>query len=108
LSQESLADLADIDRSYMSAVERGLRNVSILNMARIARALGVPLWEMLRPRRAGAVEPLELPEVAVPESPELLLPVQAGDMPEYDPLCAAGSAPGPPATAWEPRYLSLG
>jgi len=36
LSQESLADRANIDRSYMSGIERGLRNLSILNIARIA------------------------------------------------------------------------
>ncbi len=47
LSQETLADLADIDRSYMSGVERGLRNISVLNLSRVARALDVPLVELL-------------------------------------------------------------
>jgi len=47
LSQETLADLADIDRSYMSSIERGLRNLSVLNMARIASALQVPLTDLL-------------------------------------------------------------
>ncbi len=41
LSQESLADLAKIGRSYMSGIERGLRNCSTLHLLRIARALHV-------------------------------------------------------------------
>lgn len=38
LSQEALADLAEIDRSHMGKIERGERNVTLLN---IARALAV-------------------------------------------------------------------
>ena len=47
LSQEALADLAHIDRSYMSGIERGHRNISVLNVARIAGALRVPIPELL-------------------------------------------------------------
>ena len=43
LSQEALADLAHLDRSYMSGIERGIRNFSVLNVAKIARALGVSI-----------------------------------------------------------------
>lgn len=43
LSQEALADAAALDRSYMSGIERGVRNVGILNLVKIAKALGVPL-----------------------------------------------------------------
>src|SRR5262245_291711 len=50
LSQEALAALARIDRSYMSSVERGLRNLSVLNVARIAAALDVPVRDLLGPR----------------------------------------------------------
>lgn len=39
LSQEALADHADIGRSYMSGIERGVRNCSTLHLVRIARAL---------------------------------------------------------------------
>ncbi|TPE62309.1 helix-turn-helix transcriptional regulator [Sandaracinobacter neustonicus] len=39
LSQEALADAAGIDRSHMGKIERGERNVTILNIARIAKAL---------------------------------------------------------------------
>lgn len=39
LSQEALADLAGVDRSHMGKIERGERNVTFLNIARIAEAL---------------------------------------------------------------------
>lgn len=41
LSQEDLADMADIHRTYLSSVERGQRNVSLENIVAIARALKV-------------------------------------------------------------------
>jgi transcriptional regulator with XRE-family HTH domain len=40
-SQEKLADKSDLDRSYVGGVERGERNISLDNICRIARALGV-------------------------------------------------------------------
>lgn len=40
LSQEALADASGIDRSHMGKIERGERNVTFLNIARIAAALG--------------------------------------------------------------------
>jgi transcriptional regulator with XRE-family HTH domain len=42
VSQEELANLADLDRSYVGAVERGERNLGIDNLNRLADALGVP------------------------------------------------------------------
>ena len=39
LSQEALADLAEIDRSHMGKIERGERNVTFLNILRIAKAM---------------------------------------------------------------------
>jgi transcriptional regulator with XRE-family HTH domain len=39
LSQEALADCAEIDRSHMGKIERGERNVTILNIVRIAKAI---------------------------------------------------------------------
>lgn len=39
LSQEALADCAGIDRSHMGKLERGERNISFLNIVRIARAI---------------------------------------------------------------------
>lgn len=47
LSQEALADLAEIDRSHMGKIERGERNVSLLNLIRIAYALNVTLSELV-------------------------------------------------------------
>ena len=42
-SQEELADAARIDRSYMSGIERGVRNVSVLSLAKVSKALGASL-----------------------------------------------------------------
>ena len=42
-SQEGLALAAGLDRSYVGGVERGQRNVSYLNMLRLASAIGTPL-----------------------------------------------------------------
>ncbi len=47
LSQEALADLAEIDRSHMGKIERGERNVTMLNVLRIAQALGCQPSELL-------------------------------------------------------------
>ena len=65
----------------MSSIERGLRNMSVLNVARIAAALDVPVRDLLGPREV--VRPI------------LTSPVAA--------------CPPPIAADWEPgRYLSLG
>jgi transcriptional regulator with XRE-family HTH domain len=48
LSQEALAHESGINRTYLSAVERSERNVSIDNIARIARGLGVEAWKLLK------------------------------------------------------------
>ena len=45
VSQEALAAAADLHRTYVSSVERGERNVSIVNIARLADALNVPIRE---------------------------------------------------------------
>jgi len=41
LTQEKVAEAADLHPNYVSSVERGERNISIINIARIAVALGV-------------------------------------------------------------------
>ena len=46
LSQETLADLAGIGRSYMSGIERGVRNCSTLHLLRVARALDVAVGDL--------------------------------------------------------------
>ncbi len=39
LSQEKLASLSELDRTYISGIERGKRNVSLLNIIKISEAL---------------------------------------------------------------------
>ena len=45
ISQEELADLAGLDRTYVTSVECGRRNISIVNIEKLARALKVSLAE---------------------------------------------------------------
>ena len=45
ISQEELADLAGLDRTYITSVERGKRNISIVNVEKIAFALKITLKE---------------------------------------------------------------
>ena len=47
LSQEALADAAGIDRSHMGKIERGERNVSVLNVARVATALNLSVASLM-------------------------------------------------------------
>jgi transcriptional regulator with XRE-family HTH domain len=48
LSQEALGDLAGIHRNYVGDVERGERNIALVNMSRLAEALDVSLSQLLR------------------------------------------------------------
>lgn len=45
MSQKDLSYTADLDRSYIASVENGQRNISIVNIEKIAMALGVTLKE---------------------------------------------------------------
>ncbi len=47
-SQEGFADQVGVHRTYMGAVERGEVNISLRNIVRIARALGLRVSELLR------------------------------------------------------------
>jgi transcriptional regulator with XRE-family HTH domain len=48
LTQEALAEKADLDRTYLSDIERALRNPGIKNIARIAKALGISTSELCK------------------------------------------------------------
>lgn len=49
-AQEGFAAVADIDRSYYGGVERGEKNLSALNLIKIALALGVEVGDLFPPR----------------------------------------------------------
>lgn len=49
-SQEELADLCELHRTYIGSVERGERNVSLSTLEVFARTLGVSVPELLTPR----------------------------------------------------------
>jgi transcriptional regulator with XRE-family HTH domain len=48
LSQEALADAAGIDRSYLGGVERGEHNLAVINLSKIAEALGVKPSDLIK------------------------------------------------------------
>ena len=47
-TQEELAKRAGLHRTYIGSIERSERNVSLLNVARIAKALGLSISELVR------------------------------------------------------------
>ncbi len=47
ITQEELALKADLDRTYISGIERGLRNVSLINILKLANALNISLTKMV-------------------------------------------------------------
>jgi transcriptional regulator with XRE-family HTH domain len=51
LSQEQLAQKADLDRTYVSGIERGERNPSLTNLLRLADALDTTLAALMRRAR---------------------------------------------------------
>jgi len=51
LSQEKLAELADLHRNYVGGIERGERNVSLVNIIKLAHGLTVKPAELLGPFR---------------------------------------------------------
>ena len=48
LSQERLAGEADLDRTYVSQIERGVRNVSLDCLDKLARGLSTEAWTLIR------------------------------------------------------------
>jgi transcriptional regulator with XRE-family HTH domain len=60
LSQEALAVDAQIDRTYVSRLERGLENPSVAVLERLAKALSANIEELFRVPRAGEATPRPL------------------------------------------------
>ena len=54
MSQERLAEMAGLHRTYFGSVERGERNVSLVNIERLARALAITPSELLRRMEASS------------------------------------------------------
>lgn len=48
ISQEAFADLCDLDRTYVGGIERGERNVALVNLEKIAKAFRISLRELFR------------------------------------------------------------
>jgi len=48
LTQEELSDKADLDQTYISGIERGLRNPGIINIAKLAKALKISVAELCK------------------------------------------------------------
>jgi transcriptional regulator with XRE-family HTH domain len=53
ISQETLADMCSLHRTYVGSVERRERNVTLASLAVLASALGVSVPELLMPRDHG-------------------------------------------------------
>jgi transcriptional regulator with XRE-family HTH domain len=60
LSQEQLAVDANVDRTYVSRLERGLENPTVGVLDRLARALSVPVSAFLAPPKRGERPPRTL------------------------------------------------
>lgn len=54
LTQEQLAERSGFSQQYLSDLERGKRNPTIVSLYEVAQALGVPYLDLLRPPRAKA------------------------------------------------------
>jgi transcriptional regulator with XRE-family HTH domain len=57
LSQEAFADLAQLHRTYIGAIERGEQNLSLQNIERLAATLGISLAELFAPFTEMAAPP---------------------------------------------------
>lgn len=54
ISQEAFADVCGFDRTYISMIERGKRNLSFLNLLRVAAGLGISVSQLTEGIKHGA------------------------------------------------------
>lgn len=47
LSQEALASLSDLHRTYIGMIERGEKNITLINIIKLSRALDIPVCELM-------------------------------------------------------------
>ncbi|MFN7949672.1 MAG: helix-turn-helix transcriptional regulator [Blastocatellia bacterium] len=57
ISQEQMAEMADLHRTYISSVERGERNISIDNIEKLAQALEVDVCDLFSVERHNETSP---------------------------------------------------
>jgi len=48
VSQEAFADMCELDRTYIGGIERGERNVALINIEKIARTLRISISELFK------------------------------------------------------------
>jgi transcriptional regulator with XRE-family HTH domain len=48
VSQEAFADMCELDRSYIGGIERGERNVALVNIEKLARTLRIAISELFK------------------------------------------------------------
>jgi len=48
LSQEKFSFICDLDRTYIASIEQGKRNVSVVNIEKIAKALNMSVFEFFK------------------------------------------------------------
>ena len=53
ISQEKLAELADVHRTYVGMIERAEKNITLRNIEKIAKALGVEIKDLLEKEQNG-------------------------------------------------------
>jgi transcriptional regulator with XRE-family HTH domain len=48
VSQEAFADMCELDRTYIGGIERGERNVALVNIEKLAKTLSISISELFR------------------------------------------------------------